>query len=119
MRLSSSSPPFIPFAAMESHALPDQFFKSWVFAFLVGVGVVGALQATGVLAPEHVLTREAPLWVALMLVCSIDPVLRYFGVLKAEVEQRWGDYTVASLLGRSTGALIGGVFAWAFAVLGA
>ncbi|WP_244816725.1 hypothetical protein [Caballeronia sp. Lep1P3] len=103
---------------MESHALPDQFFKSWVFAFVVGATVVGVLQAIGVVAPERVLTREAPLWGALVVVCSIGPVLRYFGLLKAEVEQRWGDYTVASLLGRSTGALIGGVFAWGFAVLG-
>jgi hypothetical protein len=106
------------FAAMESHALPDQFFKSWAFAFVVGVSVVGVLQAINLLSPEKVLTRQAPVWVALMFLCSIGPVLRYFGVLKAEIEQRWGDYTVASLLGRASGALIGGVFAWAFAVLG-
>ncbi|SAK77464.1 hypothetical protein AWB75_04535 [Caballeronia catudaia] len=103
---------------METHALPDQFFKSWVLSFLVGAGVVGALQAMDLLSPEHVLTRQAPVWVALMFLCSIDPVLRYFGVLKAEIEQRWGDYTIASVLGRATGALIGGVFAWGFAVLG-
>ncbi|AET91889.1 hypothetical protein A9R05_23980 [Burkholderia sp. KK1] len=103
---------------METHALPDQFFKSWVLAFLVGAVVVGTLQAIGLLSPEHVLTREAPVWGALVLLCSIDPVLRYFGVLKAEIEQRWGDYTIASVLGRATGALIGGVFAWGFAVLG-
>jgi len=103
---------------MESHALPDQFFKSWVLAFVLGAGVVGALQATGLLSPERVLMREAPVWAAMMLVCSIDPALRYFGVLQAEVEQRWGDFTIASVLGRSPGALIGGVFAWAFAVLG-
>lgn len=104
---------------MESHALPDQFFKSWVFAFVVGAGVVGVLQALGILSPERLLTREAPVWAALVVVCSLGPLLRYVGVLKAEVEQRWGDYTIASVLGRSTGALIGGVFAWAFAVLGA
>ncbi|WP_245933074.1 hypothetical protein [Caballeronia novacaledonica] len=92
--------------------------KSWVLAFLVGVAVVGTLQAADLLAVDHVLTRQAPVWGALMLLCSIDPVLRYLGVLKAEVEQRWGDYTIASLLGRSTGALVGGAFAWAFAVLG-
>ncbi|WP_250515778.1 hypothetical protein [Caballeronia sp. INDeC2] len=103
---------------METHALPDQFFKSWVLAFLVGVVVVGTLQAVDLLAVDRVLTRQAPVWGVLMLLCSIDPVLRYFGVLKAEVEQRWGDYTIASVLGRSTGALIGGAFAWAFAVLG-
>ncbi|MDR5739013.1 MULTISPECIES: hypothetical protein [unclassified Caballeronia] len=103
---------------MESHALPDQFFKSWVLAFVIGAGIVGALQAVGLLSPDRILTRYAPLWAALMFACSVDPVLRYFGILKAEVEQRWGDYTIASLLGRSTGALIGGVFAWAFAVLG-
>ena len=103
---------------MESHALPDQFFKSWVFAFVIGVVVVGTLQAVGLPSPDHVLTREAPVWAALMVLCSIDPALRYFGVLKAEVEQRWADYTIASLLGRSTGALVGGAFAWAFAVLG-
>ncbi|SAK61140.1 hypothetical protein AWB80_02646 [Caballeronia pedi] len=103
---------------METHALPDQFFKSWTLAFLVGVVVVGALQAADLLAVDRVLTRQAPVWAALALLCSIDPVLRYFGVLKAEVEQRWGDYTIASVLGRATGAVIGGVFAWAFAVLG-
>ncbi|GGD84418.1 hypothetical protein [Caballeronia grimmiae] len=103
---------------MDSHALPDQFFKSWVLAFVIGASVVGALQAVGLLSPDHILTRYAPLWGALVVACSVDPALRYFGVLKAEIEQRWGDYTIASLLGRSTGALLGGVFAWAFAVLG-
>ncbi|KND60081.1 hypothetical protein BVER_00083c [Candidatus Burkholderia verschuerenii] len=103
---------------MESHALPDQFFKSCVFAFLVGAVVVGTLLAVGLLPPEKVLTRQAPVWAALVIVCSIDPLLRYFGVLKAEVEQRWGDYTVASVLGRATGALIGSAFAWAIAILG-
>ncbi|SAK80362.1 hypothetical protein AWB76_05426 [Caballeronia temeraria] len=103
---------------MESHALPDQFFKSWVLAFVIGVVVVGALQVVDLLGVDHVLTRQAPVWAALMLLCSIDPVLRYFGVLKAEIEQRWGDYTIASVLGRATGALAGGAFAWAFAVLG-
>ncbi|SAK98339.1 hypothetical protein [Caballeronia ptereochthonis] len=103
---------------MESHALPDQFFKSWVLSFLIGAAVVGALQAIDVLSPDKVLTRQAPVWLALMLTCSIGPTLRYFGVLKAEIEQRWGDYTIASLLGRTTGALVGSAFAWAFAVLG-
>jgi hypothetical protein len=103
---------------MESHALPDQFFKSWTLAFVIGVVVVGTLQAIDLLAVDRVLTREAPVWAALMLLCSIDPVLRYFGVLKAEIEQRWGDYTIASVLGRSIGALVGSAFAWAFAVLG-
>jgi hypothetical protein len=103
---------------METHALPDQFFKSWVLAFIIAVVVVGTLQALDLLAVDRVLTRQAPVWATLMLLCSIDPVLRYFGVLKAEVEQRWGDYTIASVLGRSTGALVGGAFAWAFAVLG-
>jgi hypothetical protein len=103
---------------METHALPDQFFKSWVLAFLIAVAVVGTLQTLDLLAVDRVLTRQAPVWATLMLLCSIDPVLRYFGVLKAEVEQRWGDYTIASVLGRSTGALVGGAFAWAFAVLG-
>ncbi|WP_321799414.1 hypothetical protein [Caballeronia sp. J97] len=103
---------------METHALPDQFFKSWILAFLVGVAVVGTLQAVDLLAVDRVLTRQAPVWIALMLLCSIDPVLRYFGVLKGEVEQRWADYTIASVLGRATGALIGGAFAWGFAVLG-
>jgi hypothetical protein len=103
---------------METHALPDQFFKSWVLAFVIGAGVVGALQAIDLLSPDRVLTRYVPVWAALMLLCSIDPVLRYFGVLKAEIEQRWGDYTIASVLGRATGAVLGGVFAWGFAVLG-
>ncbi|WP_062605204.1 hypothetical protein [Caballeronia calidae] len=103
---------------MESHALTDQFFKSWVLSFLIAAAVVGALEAMDLLAIDRVLTRQAPVWAALMLLCSIGPVLRYFGVLKAEVEQRWGDYTIASVLGRSTGALIGSAFAWAFAVLG-
>lgn len=103
---------------METHALPDQFFKSWILAFLVGAVVVGALQAIDLLPIDRVLTRQAPVWATLMLLCSIDPLLRYFGILKAEVEQRWGDYTVASMLGRSTGALIGSAFAWGLAVLG-
>lgn len=103
---------------MQSSALPDQFFKSWILAFLVGAVVIGVLQAIDIVSPERVLTREVPAWATLMLVCSIDPVLRYFGVLKAEVEQRWGDYTIASVLGRSIGALIGSAFAWALAVLG-
>jgi hypothetical protein len=103
---------------METHALPDQFFKSWVLAFVIGAGVVGALQAIDLLSPDRVLTRYVPVWIALMFLCSIDPVLRYFGVLKAEIEQRWGDYTIASVLGRATGAVLGGVFAWGFAVLG-
>ena len=103
---------------MESHALPDQFFKSWTLAFVIGVLVVGTLQALDLLAVDRVLTREAPVWAALMLLSSIDPVLRYFGVLKAEIEQRWGDYTIASVLGRSIGALVGCIFAWGFAVLG-
>ncbi|SAK71444.1 hypothetical protein AWB78_02886 [Caballeronia calidae] len=106
------------FESMESHALTDQFFKSWVLSFLIAAAVVGALEAMDLLAIDRVLTRQAPVWAALMLLCSIGPVLRYFGVLKAEVEQRWGDYTIASVLGRSTGALIGSAFAWAFAVLG-
>jgi hypothetical protein len=96
---------------MESHALPDQFFKSWTLAFVIGVLVVGTLQALDLLAVDRVLTREAPVWAALMLLSSIDPVLRYFGVLKAEIEQRWGDYTIASVLGRSIGALVGSAFA--------
>jgi hypothetical protein len=103
---------------MDNHALPDQFFKSWVFAFLVGAAVVGTLQAIGLLSPDKVLTRQAPVWAALVIACSIDPLLRYFGVLKAEVEQRWGDYTIASVLGRSSGALIGSAFAWGIAILG-
>ncbi|MFM0321957.1 hypothetical protein [Caballeronia glebae] len=103
---------------MESHALPDQFLKSWIFAFLVGAAVVAALQAVDLLAVDRVLTRQAPVWATLALLCSIGPVLRYFGVLKAEIEQRWGDYTIASVLGRATGALVGGAFAWGFAVLG-
>jgi hypothetical protein len=103
---------------MDSHALPDQFIKSWVFAFLVGAAVVGTLQAIGLLAPDKLLTRQAPVWAALVIVCSVEPLLRYFGVLKAEVEQRWRDYTIACVLGRASGALVGSVFAWAFAVLG-
>ncbi|KDR29499.1 MULTISPECIES: hypothetical protein [Caballeronia] len=103
---------------METHALPDQFFKSWILAFLISVAVVGTLQAVDLLAVDRVLTRQVPVWIALMLLCSIDPALRYFGVLKAEVEQRWADYTIASVLGRAAGALIGGAFAWGFAVLG-
>lgn len=103
---------------METHALPDQFFKSWILAFLVGAVIVGALQAIDLLPIDRVLTRQAPVWATLMLLCSIDPLLRYFGILKAEVEQRWGDYTIASMLGRATGALIGSAFAWGLAVLG-
>ncbi|SAK68489.1 hypothetical protein AWB79_03561 [Caballeronia hypogeia] len=103
---------------METHALPDQFFKSWTLAFLIGLGVVGTLQSIDVLAIDRVLTRQAPVWAALTLLCSIDPLLRYFGVLKAEIEQRWGDYAIASVLGRASGALIGSVFAWGIAVLG-
>lgn len=103
---------------METHALPDQFFKSWILAFVIGAAVVGTLQAIDLLAVDRVLTRQAPVWAALMLLCSIDPLLRYFGVLKAEIEQRWGDYTIASLLGRASGALIGSAFAWGIAVLG-
>ncbi|GJH12109.1 hypothetical protein CBA19CS11_24745 [Caballeronia novacaledonica] len=103
---------------METHALPDQFFKSWAFAFVVGVAVVGTLEALDLLTADRLLAREAPVWAVLTLLCSIDPVLRYFGVLQAEVEQRWGDYAVASVLGRSTGALVGCIFAWGFAVLG-
>jgi hypothetical protein len=103
---------------MESHAIPDQFFKSWVFAFIIGVAVVGTLQLLDMLPLDKVLTRQAPVWAGLMFACSIDPLLRYFGVLKAEIEQRWKDYTVASVLGRASGALIGGAFAWAIAVLG-
>ncbi|MDR5776143.1 MULTISPECIES: hypothetical protein [unclassified Caballeronia] len=103
---------------MQSSALPDQFFKSWTLAFIIGAAVVGLLQAIDIISPEHVLTREAPTWAALMIACCVDPALRYFGVLKAEVEQRWADYTVASLLGRTTGALVGSAFAWAIAVLG-
>jgi hypothetical protein len=103
---------------MESHALPDQFFKSWTFAFFVGVAVVGVLQFVDLLPVDKVLTRQAPVWAALVIGCSIGPLLRYFGILKAEIEQRWGDFTVASLIGRSTGALCGGAFAWGIAVLG-
>jgi hypothetical protein len=103
---------------MESHALLDQFFKSSVFAFIVGIAAVGTLQLLDLLPLDKVLTREAPVWAALMLACSIEPLLRYFGVLKAEIEQRWKDYAIASVLGRASGALIGGAFAWATAVLG-
>jgi hypothetical protein len=103
---------------MDNHALPDQFFKSWVLAFIIGVAVVGSLQAIDLLPIDKVLTRQAPVWAALVFCCSVDPLLRYFGILKAEVEQRWGDYTIASMLGRSTGALAGGAFAWAIAILG-
>jgi hypothetical protein len=103
---------------MESHALPDQFFKSWVFAFAIGVLIVGTLQFIGLVSTEHWLMRQAPVWAGLAVACSIDPMLRYFGLLKAEIEQRWGDYTIATLLGRSTGALAGSAFAWAIAVLG-
>jgi hypothetical protein len=103
---------------METHALPDQFLKSWVLAFVVGAVVVGTLQAVDLLSPDKVLTRQVPVWAIVAVLCSIDPLLRYFGVLKAEIEQRWGDYTIASVLGRASGGLLGCVFAWAFAILG-
>ena|SRR5690242_2471292 len=102
---------------MESHALTDQFFKSWIFSFLIGLAVIASLQFFNLLGTDR-FARQAPVWLAIAVVCSIDPALRYFGVLKAEIEQRWGDFTIATLLGRATGALIGSAFAWAIAVVG-
>ncbi|BAN26059.1 hypothetical protein [Caballeronia insecticola] len=102
---------------MENHALTDQFFKSWVFAFLIGAVVIGALQVADIVSLDRI-SRQAPIWAALAVLCCIDPALRYFGVLKAEIEQRWADFTVATLLGRAFGALVGGAFAWGISVLG-
>jgi hypothetical protein len=102
---------------MDNHALTDQFFKSWVFAFLIGAVVIGAVQFVDIAALDSA-KRQAPIWLALAALCCVDPALRYFGVLKAEIEQRWKDFTIATLLGRSIGAFAGGAFAWAISVLG-
>jgi hypothetical protein len=103
---------------MESHSLPDQFFKSWTFAFVVCVAFVGALQAFDLLPIDKVLTRQAPVWGALVVALSLDPVLRFFGLLDSEIEHRWADFTIATLLGRSVGALSGATFAWMIAIVG-
>jgi hypothetical protein len=102
---------------MNNHALTDQFFKSWVFAFMIGAVAIGAVQFIDIAALDSA-KRQAPIWLALALLCCVDPALRYFGVLKAEIEQRWADFTIATLLGRSIGAFVGGAFAWAISVLG-
>ncbi|SAL78746.1 hypothetical protein AWB71_05752 [Caballeronia peredens] len=102
---------------MENHALTDQFFKSWVFAFLIGAIVIGAIQVVDIVSLDRV-SRQAPIWFGLAALCCIDPALRYFGVLKAEIEQRWTDFTVATLLGRSFGAFVGSAFAYGISVVG-
>jgi hypothetical protein len=102
---------------MSNHHLTDQFFKSWVFAFLIGAVIVGAIQVIDIVALDS-LKRQAPIWLGLALVCCIDPALRYFGALKGEIEHRWKDVFIATLLGRSIGAFAGSGFAWAISVLG-
>jgi hypothetical protein len=103
---------------MDNLAVSDQFIKSLLFAFFLSAVVFALLQLTNLIEPEHSLGREGVAWLIAMVVCGVEPVLRYYGIPKVGIESRITELAKASVLGRVIGALAGCLFAWAITVVG-
>lgn len=103
---------------MDNLAVSDQFVKSLLFAFFLSAVVIAVLQLTNLIEPEHLLGREGVAWLIAMVVCGIEPLLRYHGILKSGIESRITGLTKASVLGRVIGAPVGCLFAWAITIVG-
>lgn len=103
---------------MDNLAITDQIIKSLLFAFFLSAVAIFVLQVTNLIDPDHVMGREGLAWLVAIAVCTLEPVLRHFGVLKGAVETRIGEFTKASVLGRAVGAAAGCAFAWAMTIVG-
>ncbi|HEY1998135.1 hypothetical protein [Paraburkholderia sp.] len=104
---------------MDNLAVSDQFIKSLLFAFFLSAVAIFLLQVINLIDPDHVIGCEGIAWLAAVVLCTLEPVLRHYGVLKGGVESRTGEFTKASVLGRLIGAPAGCAFAWAMTIVGA